>query len=172
MSGYEFFQFSGEFEEKSARWSVSRVLFLKNQETAIHLGCPLPNTSCNRPGQQAGNPRASPKRCGCPYLVLLRVGFTVPPPLPDARCALTAPFHPYPFRPKPCGRFAFCGTFPKVAPAGRYPAPCFHGARTFLSQPKLAATVRPSGHPSINDMFIKNNDLGVSRGNAGDPACR
>ena len=39
----------------------------------------------------------------------------------------------------------FCGTFPRVAPAGRYPAPCFHGARTFL--PRLAAKVaiRPSG---------------------------
>ncbi len=30
-----------------------------------------------------------------PYLVLLRVGFTLPPALPSARCALTAPFHPY-----------------------------------------------------------------------------
>jgi hypothetical protein len=29
-------------------------------------------------------------------------------------------------------RFAFCGTFPGVAPAGHYPAPCFRGARTFL----------------------------------------
>ena len=28
------------------------------------------------------------------YLVLLPVGFTVPPPLPGTRCALTAPFHP------------------------------------------------------------------------------
>ena len=33
-----------------------------------------------------------------PYLVLLRVGFTLPPPLQTARCALTAPFHPYPRR--------------------------------------------------------------------------
>ena len=32
-------------------------------------------------------------------------------------------------------RFAFCGTFPEVAPAGRYPAPCFRGARTFLTLP-------------------------------------
>ena len=40
----------------------------------------------------------------------------------------------------------FCGTFPRVAPAGRYPAPCFRGARTFL--PRLAtakAAIRPSG---------------------------
>jgi len=31
-----------------------------------------------------------------PYLVLLRVGFTLPAPLPSQRCALAAPFHPYP----------------------------------------------------------------------------
>ena len=30
-----------------------------------------------------------------PYLVLLRVGFTLPLLLPTARCALTAPFQPY-----------------------------------------------------------------------------
>ena len=29
------------------------------------------------------------------YLVLLRVGFTMPLLLPAPRCALTAPFHPY-----------------------------------------------------------------------------
>src|SRR5215469_13637189 len=31
-----------------------------------------------------------------PYLVLLRVGFALPAPLLGRRCALTAPFHPYP----------------------------------------------------------------------------
>jgi len=30
-------------------------------------------------------------------------------------------------------RFAFCGTFPGVAPAGHYPAPYFREARTFLT---------------------------------------
>ncbi len=30
------------------------------------------------------------------YLILLQVGFTMPLLLPVARCALTAPFHPYP----------------------------------------------------------------------------
>ena len=34
--------------------------------------------------------------CFPPYLVLLRVGFTLPRPLQDGRCALAAPFHPYP----------------------------------------------------------------------------
>ncbi len=44
-------------------------------------------------------------------------------------------------------RFVLCGTFPKVAPAGRYPAPFVHGARTFLSRDLSAvagATVRPT----------------------------
>jgi hypothetical protein len=31
------------------------------------------------------------------------------------------------------GGLLLCGTFPGVAPAGRYPAPYVHGARTFLS---------------------------------------
>jgi hypothetical protein len=33
-----------------------------------------------------------------PYLVLLRVGFALPAPLLSRRCALTAPFPPYPLR--------------------------------------------------------------------------
>jgi hypothetical protein len=33
-----------------------------------------------------------------PYLALLRTGFTLPYLLPGKRCALTAPFHPYPFQ--------------------------------------------------------------------------
>src|SRR5437763_12756818 len=40
---------------------------------------------------------AAPAKAGTAcrsYLVLLPVGFTLPPPLPAARCALTAPFHP------------------------------------------------------------------------------
>ena len=38
--------------------------------------------------------------CALPYLALLRAGFCLPPMLPPARCALTAPFHPYsPSRP-------------------------------------------------------------------------
>gem|GEM_PF-4648558 len=37
------------------------------------------------------------------YLVLLRVGFTLPLLLPAARCALTAPFHPYLIRERTIG---------------------------------------------------------------------
>jgi hypothetical protein len=77
-----------------------------------------------------------------PYSVLLPVGFTMPSLSPATRWALTPPFHPYPANsaaPKravqQAGRYPFCGTFPGVAPAGRYPAPCFRGARTFLTLP-------------------------------------
>src|SRR5947209_1577447 len=71
---------------------------------------------------------------GRPYSVLLPVWFAMPVPLPDPRCALTAPFHPCcpPFRVGE--RFVLCGTVPGVAPAGRYPAPYVDGARTFLSR--------------------------------------
>ncbi len=41
--------------------------------------------------------------------------------LPVARCALTAPFHPYQLLSR---RFVFCGTFRGLAPPRRYLAPC------------------------------------------------
>ncbi len=49
----------------------------------------------------------------------------------------------------PGRRFAFCGTFPGVAPAGRYPAPCFRGARTFLPRRRNAERRRPSGRLAL-----------------------
>ena len=47
-------------------------------------------------------------------------------------------------------RYTFCGTFPGVAPAGRYPAPHLRGARTFLS-PRNAGE-RPSGRLAPKDL--------------------
>ena len=47
------------------------------------------------------------------------------------------------------GRFVLCGTFPGVAPAGRYPAPYVNGARTFLSDDLsvlAGAAVQPTDH--------------------------
>jgi hypothetical protein len=69
---------------------------------AIPLGRLLPGASRDRPGRQCGSAffGTANRPNGRPYLVLLRVGFAVPLPLPVARCALTAPFHPY-RRPKP-----------------------------------------------------------------------
>ena len=41
-------------------------------------------------------------------------------------------------------RSVLCGTIPGVAPAGRYPAPHLHGARTFLPEGFMPSR-RPSG---------------------------
>jgi len=78
-----------------------------------------------------------------PYSVLLPVGFTMPLTLLPTRCALTAPFHPYLIKTK---RFTFCGTFPEVTLAGRYPAPCLRGARTFLPSKIEILKRQPSSH--------------------------
>jgi hypothetical protein len=79
-----------------------------------------------------------------PYSVLLPVGFAMPPPLPSARCALTAPFHPYHGQLNAPRRYVFCGTVPGLAPAGCYPAPLVRGARTFLSGNLSVSPERPS----------------------------
>ena len=78
----------------------------------IHLGHPLPDASRDQPGRQRGN-APGPMTGPClPYSVLLPVGFTVPLPLPGARCALTAPFHPYPLGRKAGQAVCFLWHFP------------------------------------------------------------
>jgi hypothetical protein len=98
---------------------VSRVL----SWAAIHLGYTSPCTSSDLPGSPCG-PHAADRIRLLPYLVLLRVGFTLPPVLPPARCALTAPFHPYPPLASSAGRYLFCGTFRRLTPPRCYLAPC------------------------------------------------
>ena len=75
------------------------------------------------PGAERG-PHLAERVGTLPYLVLLRVGFTLPPLLPEARCALTAPFHPCRRRCAALGRCVFCGTFRGLTPPRRYLAPC------------------------------------------------
>jgi len=48
-------------------------------------------------------------------LALLQVGLAMPRRSPGGRCALTAPFHPYPF-----GRYVLCGA---VRRPGIWPRP-------------------------------------------------
>jgi len=90
--------------QKFADGPVSRIL----SRTVIPLGQPLLAGSSDLPGgcgccirtalaRRAGTLRR-PWSDGLripPYLVLLRVGFTLPAALRRRRCALTAPFHPY-----------------------------------------------------------------------------
>ncbi len=129
--------------KENARRPVSRVLCPLARVTTIHLGRLLPSASRDRPGRLPDDrlPTSRSSSTCRPYLVLLPVGFTLPLPLPAARCALTAPFHPYP---PEGGRFAFCGTVPGIAPAGCYPAPCHRGARTFLPRGVTLEGGRPA----------------------------
>ena len=110
--------------------------------------------SCDAPSQHvpagSANSRDSARieRTGgiLPYLVLLRVGFSLPPPLLAARCALTAPFHPYPTC---AGRYVFCGTFRQrrlSAVARTLSGTLLCGVRTFLCPPR-----NPVCPPKRND---------------------
>src|SRR6195256_6515157 len=87
-----------------------------------------------RPTRTAERECSCALRCCHPYSVLLPVGFTLPPPLPGARCAFAAPF-------RPCPRGAlrhlaravcFLWHFPWGRPRRRLSGTVFPGARTFL----------------------------------------
>ena len=87
-------------ESESASRPVSRVLYGATHEAARAMAIPLgrlsPAASSNQPGRRPGK-RPGRVAAPCrPYSVLLPAGLAMPLPLPAARCALTAPFHPYP----------------------------------------------------------------------------
>ncbi len=96
----------------------------------IPLGRPLLDGSRNLPERSgAVMPCSGEPVARRSYLVLLRTRLAMPSPLPETRCALTAPFHPYPGKPR---RSALCGAISGVTPGGRYPPSYYRGARTFL----------------------------------------
>src|ERR1051325_11726332 len=85
---------------------------------AIHLGRSSPNASRDRPERRRERPARQHQSAACrSYLVLLPVGFALPPPLPEARCALTAPFHPC--RSPPVRAVELGGVFLWHFPSGR-----------------------------------------------------
>ena len=86
--------------------------------------------------------RSCPRR---PYSVLLPVGFAVPSPLPETRCALTAPFHP-------CVSLAGGRGMLSVALSLRLPSPDVIRHRMSM-EPGLSSRGRlsalaPSGRPA------------------------
>jgi hypothetical protein len=108
----------------------------------ISLGPTSPPASCGLPGtvqrleRCAG--RATPRSC----LALLRVGFAVPPLLPVARCALTAPFHPC-----LCPRGAIGGLLSvALSVASRRPAVSRHPALRSSDFPRRAGRARRDPH--------------------------
>ena len=69
-----------------------------------------------------------------PYLVLLRVGFTVPRSVATRAVRSYRTFSPLP-APSALGRYVFCGTFRGLMPPRRYLAPC-------PSEPGLSSVTR------------------------------
>jgi hypothetical protein len=78
-----------------------------------------------------------------PYLALLRAGFCLPPMLPPARCALTAPFHHcLPARSSRTSAVCFLCHFPSGHPDRALPGALPFGVRTFLSPSPLTGLRR------------------------------
>ena len=96
--------------------AISRVL----SGAIIHLGRPSPAASSNLPGSPLGTGGAGLAPCYFPIWSCSGRGLPCRGLLPAARCALTAPFHPY----QPSWRYIFCGTFHGLTPPRRYLAPC------------------------------------------------
>ncbi len=135
--------------------SVPDAAFRPLQGAAIPLGRASQRASRDQPGRRGGNTPASRTLilkepfAGRPYSVLLLVGFTLPPPLPGARCALAAPFHPcsQPDRPGAGGLFSVALSLGSPPPAvGRHHVPVEPGlssiARAVVARTTAAA--RPS----------------------------
>ena len=83
----------------------------------MYLGDASPRPSCDLPKGHDEAGHLIPF-----YLVLLRVGFTEPPESPPTLVSSYLTVSPLPAETGSCRRFAFCGTFPGIAPAGGYPA--------------------------------------------------
>lgn len=94
---------------------VSRILYPLAETAAISLGRPSPAASlrCDSFGR-AAQPR------GAHRAILLQVGFTRARVTAELRELLPHDFTLTGEAPAVC----FCGTFLRVAPTGRYPAPC------------------------------------------------
>ncbi len=110
----------------------------------IHLRPLLPTAFPRRlctgratyPQTRAGSPR-TPARTRRPFLVLLRVGFAVPPQSPATRWSLAPPFHPCPIARAVC----FLWHCPAGHPGWMLSTTLPCGVRTFLS----AVAPRSSG---------------------------
>jgi len=146
-------RYSGDLQNRErARRPVSRVLSLPSwQRMTIHLGCPLPDTSCDQP-------EPSPRRYGARVLMIARVRFL---------CGL-APSGVFHAAPVARGAVRSCRTFsPLLAIAGLAVRFLWHfpwgrprrtlsgtfspGARTFLPTPASGsrAAIRPSGQSRL-----------------------
>ena len=122
---------------KKNRQSVSRVLYpaifaLRQRPglIAIHLGSPLPELlSATYLWRRVETLLITVLSNSPPNLVLLQTGFALAKTVTGFAVSSYLAFSTLPER---TPAVIFCGTFPWISPAGRYPVSCFHEARTFL----------------------------------------
>jgi hypothetical protein len=160
-------RFAPDAPSSSVSPPVSRVLYgphRKRCERDDHSSATPVARRLKQPTRTADPDRSEACASRRSYSVLLPVGFTVPPTLPPTRCALTAPFHPCPAQyATRTRRSAFLWHCPWASiplarhqpPAGRYPAPCVRGARTFLPgalSSVAGAAVQPTDIPSNGEL--------------------
>ncbi len=113
----------------------------------IHLERTLRRASCNQPGLTGRKTGPGSKDPMQPLFGFAPGGvYRDRLPLPAARCALTAPFHPYPLN-EFKGRFAFCGTNPWGRPRRALPGAVFFWSPDFPLP--LPVKGNNSGHPAI-----------------------
>ena len=155
-------QFSGKCTELVAAGPVSRILsaarMLRDDHssgTRIAARLKRPTRRFNAPSRYVRSLVQKNQAALPSYLVLLRVGFALPAALLPRRCALTAPFHPYPYlRRRTGGLFSVALSVERSqlckpgGPPGRYPAHC--SAEFGLSSRQGG---RPSG-PAANWFII------------------
>ena len=119
----------------------------------IPLGPRLLADSSDLPGGfgravRSADPRRARVRAGVPappYLVLLRAGFCLPSVLPRTRCALTAPFHPYP----PRARCAWEGVVAHSIDERHHSArPTGHAVGGMFSVPLVRQVTLPGNCPA------------------------
>jgi hypothetical protein len=115
---------------------VSRILSAPRDGATISLDATSLWRSSSQPGSTNGPGDPSP------LFGLAPGGVCTAALLPGRRCALTAPFQPYPSE----GRaVCFCCTFRRLTPPRRYLAPLPGGVRTFLWEASSPAAARPAG---------------------------
>ena len=116
---------------KKARWSISRVLYAPYGGGDHSSGMPV-----TRHLVQPTRATIRKQIMCCPYLVLLPTGFTLPLLLPAARCALTAPFHPYLCSRTNHRRSSLCCTGRRLSPPRCYLA-------LYPVEPGLSSALHP-----------------------------
>ena len=140
--------------------TISRFLYprLAPRAATIPLGRRLLRSSSDLPGSRNGAGRSSSPIWSCSTW-----GLPCRRALPQPRCALTAPFHPYRL---PCGnrRYIFCGTFRKTRFERVPPAVSRHAALWRPDFPPLPIVkMNRSGYPTARPTSLSNSDLPRAR---------